>query len=78
VSAPTELLPEQLAELFHETYERLAPSYGYRTRKESAKPWSEVPKENKTLMIAVCAVILHEFSAKIEPCWKCGATKEIK
>jgi hypothetical protein len=26
---------EQLAQKFHETYERLAPSHGYATRKES-------------------------------------------
>jgi len=50
---------ESLAKAFHETYERLAPSYGYETRKESAKPWSEVPEKNKRLMIAVCSEILN-------------------
>lgn len=49
---------EKLAQRFHETYERLAPSFGYETRKESAKPWSEVPEKNKKLMIAVCAELL--------------------
>ena len=58
---PTNLPPiadsraEQLAQKFHEAYERLAPSFGYETRKDSAKPWSEVPEQNKQLMIAVCA-----------------------
>lgn len=52
------MTPEELAQVFHETYERLAPEYGYETRKESAKPWSEVPEQNKQLMIAVCAEIL--------------------
>ncbi len=28
--------PEQLAQLFHETYEELAPQHGYATRKRSA------------------------------------------
>ena len=49
---------EQLAQLFHETYERLAPDYGYRTREASAKPWSEVPENNRALMIATCAQVL--------------------
>jgi len=50
--------PEQLAQLFHETYERLAPDHGYETRKASAKPWSEVPPPNRDLMIATCDVVL--------------------
>jgi len=50
--------PEQLAQLFHETYERLAPQYSYTTRPESAKPWQDVPKDNKQLMIAVAGVVL--------------------
>lgn len=50
--------PEQLARLFHETYERLAPQFSYETRKASAKPWDEVPRNNRQLMIAVCKEIL--------------------
>ncbi len=49
---------EQLAKLFHETYEELAPNFNYETRKASAKPWAEVPKNNKRLMIAVAEKIL--------------------
>jgi hypothetical protein len=49
---------EQLAQLFHETYERLALEFGYRTREASAKPWADVPAKNKALMIAVCAEIV--------------------
>jgi uncharacterized protein HemY len=49
---------EQLARLFHETYEELAPRFNYETRKASAKPWEEVPKSNKNLMIAVAERIL--------------------
>lgn len=51
---------EQLAQLFHETYERLAPNFGYETRKESAVPWLDVPEKNKRLMIAVAEDILRE------------------
>ncbi len=49
---------EQLAQKFHETYERLAPSFGYETRKASAVPWADVPERNKALMVAVCGEIL--------------------
>lgn len=50
-------LEEQLAKKFHETYERLAPEYGYRTRKSSAVAWEDVPANNKELMIAVAKEI---------------------
>ena len=49
---------EQLAKLFHKTYEELAPNFNYETRKSSAKPWAEVPENNKRLMIAVAEKIL--------------------
>lgn len=49
---------EELAQLFHETYEELAPEHGYETREASRKPWSEVPENNRNLMIAVCSRIL--------------------
>jgi hypothetical protein len=50
---------EHLAQFFHETYERLAPSFGYETREASAVPWEDVPEQNKHLMIAVCAEVLE-------------------
>jgi len=49
---------DALARKFHEAYERLAPSYGYKTRKESAVPWADVPSGNKDLMRAVAREIL--------------------
>jgi hypothetical protein len=49
---------EKLARAFHEAYERLAPSFGYETRKESAVPWEDVPADNKALMVAVCSEVL--------------------
>ena len=42
-----------LAKEFHETYEQLAPQYGYKTRAESAVPWEDVPENNRRLMAAV-------------------------
>ncbi len=52
---------ENLAQLFHETYERLAPEHDYETRKETAIPWEQIPPDNanKQLMIAVATEVLH-------------------
>lgn len=44
---------EEIAKEFHDVYERLAPEHSYETREESAKPWEEVPENNRNLMIAV-------------------------
>ena len=49
---------ELMAKLFHQIYEELAPEFNYETRKASAKPWFEVPENNKSLMIAVAKRIL--------------------
>ncbi len=49
---------EQIAQAFHEAYERLAPDFGYKTREASAKPWADVPEQNKQLMVAVVQALL--------------------
>lgn len=49
---------EKVACRFHETYERLAPQYGYETRPESAVAWEQVPENNRRLMVAVAAEVL--------------------
>jgi hypothetical protein len=54
---------EELAKLFHETYEELAPDFGYSTRKSSAVPWEDVPEPNKSLMIAVAEKVLEKIEA---------------
>lgn len=51
---------EQIAQRFHEAYEELAPNHGYETREASRKPWSEVPQNNKSLMIAVVSRLLEQ------------------
>lgn len=48
-----------LAQLFHGTYERLAPDFGYETRQASAVPWDDVPEPNRLLMVAVAAEVLR-------------------
>lgn len=53
---PTEdVAGEELARRFHETYERLAPEYGYETREDTKAFDPESP--NGKLMIAVCKEI---------------------
>ncbi len=56
------MTPEQLAQLFHETYERLAPDHGYETREASAKPWADVPEQNRGLMVAVAGEVLDALA----------------
>lgn len=55
------MTPDQLAQRFHEHYERLAPEHGYETREASAVSWSEVPEPNRSLMVAVAAAVLHDL-----------------
>lgn len=50
----------KLAKLFHDTYERLAPSYGYETREET-RQFDENSK-NGQLMIATCNEILKKYN----------------
>lgn len=58
------MTPEELAQAFHESYERQAPNFGYKTREASAKPWADVPEQNKSLMIAVAAEVLTTMRIK--------------
>ena len=58
------LTAENLARRFHETYEALAPSFGYETRPESAKPWVDVPPNNRALMVATADVLLDEMEVE--------------
>lgn len=60
---------EELAELFHETYERLAPDFGYTSRRSTAVPWRDVPEPNKSLMIAVAAQVMEELKLKAGITW---------
>ena len=53
----------ELAILFHETYEKLAPDFGYETRKETKKFKEDSP--NGRLMIAVCEIVLKQLQQKI-------------
>jgi len=53
---------KDLAVLFHDTYERLAPSFGYETRPDTKAFNPE--SANGKLMIAVCEEILSQFPSQ--------------
>jgi hypothetical protein len=52
-----------IARMFHEAYERLAPEFGYRTREESAVPWEKVPAKNRDLMTATVGEVRAHLAA---------------
>lgn len=51
----------ELARFFHDTYERLAPDFGYETRQDT-REFSPSSK-NGQLMVAVCAEVLTKLNA---------------
>jgi hypothetical protein len=53
-----ELMALAVAKRFHEAYERLAPQFGYETRKETRAFDPNSP--NGKLMVAVCKELLKE------------------
>lgn len=55
------MTPEDWARRFHDTYERLAPSYGYETR-EDTKAF-ELESPNGLLMVAVCGEVVRAAEA---------------
>lgn len=56
---------EQLARRFHDSYERLAPSFGYETRKDTRAFDPTTP--NGRLMIAVCQELIKSGEVFFTP-----------
>lgn len=56
--------PVAWAQLFHDTYERLALQYSYETRKETRQFDPESP--NGRLMVAVCRELIGPLEDRIE------------
>lgn len=52
----------ELAIFFHETYEKLAPSFGYETRPDT-KQFDKDSKNGK-LMVAVCKEAIQQIKIK--------------
>jgi len=59
VSDELQKTAELVAQVFHDSYERRAPDFGYRTRAASAVPWDRVPENNRKLMVAVALDVLE-------------------
>lgn len=59
---------EEIAKAFHDTYERLGPSFGWDTQQRCKREFDELPPENKRLMIATCKEVraLLAQSAAVE------------
>ena len=57
-----EVLPEQLAELFHHYHQTLAPDFACDTRTDP-EPWEQVPSHEKNRMIAAARLALLELGA---------------
>ena len=55
---------ESLARFFHDTYEMLAPSFGYETRQETREFNPE--SKNGRLMVTVCGGVLKRFNASLD------------
>jgi len=51
----------EVARLFHDAYERLAPSYGWTTNAATAVEWDKLPTANRELMVHVVSVVLSEI-----------------
>lgn len=63
---------EQLAQMFHEVYERLAPEFGYVTRADTRR--FDRGSHNGKLMMAVCDEILKWFDKNdVGLCARCAA-----
>jgi len=60
---PQEWTPETLARFFHDTYEMLAPSFGYETREDTREFNPE--SKNGRLMVTVCGAVLLRFNAAL-------------
>lgn len=60
-----QLTPELLARAFHESYERLAPSFGYDTREDSRQPWEQLPEQNRKLMVATAEAVIAELGLAV-------------
>ena len=61
------MLPHELAVLFHSTYERLAPAFGWRTKKGCNVPFEQLPQRNQALMNATCQTVLSALQEQSSP-----------
>ncbi len=53
--------PTDVAKEFHRQYERMAPSFGYETRAETARLWDHLPDDNRRIMEATASAVILKF-----------------
>jgi hypothetical protein len=53
---------EELAQLFHETYERLAPGFGWNGPRVTRCAWPDLPPNNRLLMVATAAEVIKALN----------------
>ena len=58
-----EVLPEQLAELFHHYHQALGPDFAGHTNADS-EPWEQVPSQERNRMIAAARLALLELASE--------------
>lgn len=51
---------EFIAKAFHDKYEELAPGFGYSTREQSRKDWTDLAPELRALMIATVEHLIDD------------------
>jgi hypothetical protein len=54
-------MSEQLAKLYQETYQRLAPSFGFQPGAGRVVPWEKLPERDRRLLTAVADMIELEY-----------------
>jgi hypothetical protein len=59
-----EVLPEQLAELFHYYHQALGPDFNC-DRKANSEAWDQVPVQERDRMIAAAGLALLELGASL-------------
>lgn len=61
-------LAEAIARHFHDTYERLGPSFGWETQESARdKDFDELPQSNRDLMIATITELLEGGAIEAGP-----------
>jgi hypothetical protein len=55
--------PEQLAELFHHYHQALGPDFGCAGGRPISASWNEVPKQEKSRMVAAARLTLLELDS---------------
>ena len=56
--------PAELAQMFHDTHETLAPVH--KTKTAGVVPWTDVPENSRNLLVATCKVVIAYLASAPE------------